>query len=300
MTKDEFRTLSDPQLLDPPRRRNDIANLFIQDEIALRPDLLLTLGLKLEANDYTTSEWMPNARLGWRISERQFVWGAVSRAIRNPSRIERDFSIPGLVDPGHMGSEKLIAYELGYRGRITDAASVTVTTYFHDYDDIRTNELDLSWPRPVLVGNTMEGETWGVEAWGEVQVADWWRLSLGGSILEKEFRLKPGSRDISRFEAMGADPGYWGKIRSRMDLTDRLSLDMALRVYDDLPRLAASGYVGASGYAEASLRLAWRVTDQIELAVSGQDLLHARHAEASETRRSEIPRSAFVTLRWTP
>jgi iron complex outermembrane receptor protein len=300
ITRDVFRTIAEPQLLAPPRRRVDIGNLFAQDEIALRPDLLLTLGVKLETNDYTKSEWMPNGRLGWRISDRQFVWGAVSRAIRNPSRIERDFTIAGLVEPGQMGSEKLVAYELGYRGRVTDAATVSATAYYHDYDELRTNELIPGrLPAPIFVGNTMEGETWGVEAWGDVQLADWWRLSAGGSILRKDFRLKPGSHDVARFEAAGADPGYWVKLRSTMRLSDRLSLDLGLRHVDDVPRLTASGYVGTPAYTEASLRLAWQVSDAVELAIVGDNLLHDRHAEGSETRRNEIPRSALVSLRWT-
>jgi iron complex outermembrane receptor protein len=301
ITKDEFRTLAEPQLLSPPRRRVDIGNVFVQDEIALRPDLLLTLGVKLETNDYTESEWMPSARLGWRISDRQFVWGAVSRAIRNPSRIERDFSIAGLVEPGQMGSEKLVAYEVGYRGRITDAANLSLTAYLHDYDELRTNEFIAGrQPAPIFVGNTMEGQTWGLEAWGDVQATEWWRLSLGGSILRKDFDLKPGSRDVAAFEAAGADPGWWVKARSSMRLSDRLSVDLGVRVVDDVRRLRASGYVGASGYTEASVRVAWRVTEELELSATGSDLLHARHAEASEARRSEIPRSAFITLRWTP
>lgn len=301
ITRDEFRTLADPQLLSPPRRRVDIGNVFVQDAIALRPDLLLTLGVKLETNDYTKSEWTPNVRLGWSVSERQFLWAAVSRAIRNPSRIERDFTIAGLVQPGQMGSEKLIAYEAGYRGRVTSAATVSASLFYHDYDELRTNELIPGrLPAPVFVGNTMEGETWGLEAWGDLQVNDWWRLSAGGAVLRKDFRLKPGSRDVARFEAGGADPGYWAKLRSHMRLADNVELDLGLRVYDNIPTLAASGYVGASGYTEASVRVAWRISDRLELSATGLDLLNARHAEASETRRNEIPRSAYVTLRWTP
>lgn len=299
ITRDEFRTLTEPQLLAPPKRRVDIGNLFGQDEIALRPNLLLTLGVKLETNSYTKSELMPSARLGWRVSDRQFIWGAVSRAIRNPSRVERDFVIAGLVEPGHMGSEKLVAYELGYRGRVTDRANVTVSAFYNVYDQLRTNELYFTRVPPIYVGNTMEGETYGVEAWGDVQLAEWWRLGLGGSVLGKNFRLKPGSHDVAQFEAAGVDPDYWVKARSQMRLSDRVDLDVGLRYLDKVPTLLASGYVGADSYAEASVRLAWRVTDSLELSVTGLDLLHDQHPEASETRRNEIPRSAFVSLRWT-
>jgi iron complex outermembrane receptor protein len=299
LTRDRFRTLSEPQLLAPPKRRVDIGNVFVQDEITLRPDLLLTLGVKLETNTYTRNEWMPNARLGWRFSERQFLWAAVSRAIRNPSRIERDFVLAGVVEPGHMGSEKLVAWEAGYRGSLTDRANISATVFYNDYDELRTNNLTQPGRLPIFVGNTMEGETWGIEAWTDVQMTDRWRVSAGGALLRKAFRIKPGSLDIAQFEAAGVDPGYWVKLRSQTRLSDRLDLDVGLRLYDNVPTLRADGYMGAPSYLEASVRLAWRLRDDLELSVTGQDLLHDRHAEASETRRSEIPRSAYVGLRWT-
>jgi len=299
ITRDEFRTLAEPQLLSPPRRRIDIGNVFVQDQVALTDNLDLTVGIKLETNDYTGSEWMPSARLGWAPSDRQFVWAAVSRAIRNPSRIERDFSIAGFVEPGLMQPEKLLAYEVGYRGRLTEAATLSVTAYLHDYDELRTNEFIPGRNPPVFVGNTMEGRTWGVEAWADVELAPWWRVSLGGSVLRKDFELEPGSHDVARFEAAGADPSYWAKLTSNFRLAENLDLTVSGRVYDDAPRLTASGYSGVDGYAEANVRLAWQVAEGLELALVGRDLLHERHAEATETRRTEIPRSVHLSVRWT-
>ncbi|ACG77448.1 TonB-dependent receptor [Phenylobacterium zucineum HLK1] len=298
VTKDEFRTLLEPQLLATPRRTTEIGNLFVEDEIALTPELLLAVGVKLETNSYTKAEWMPSARLGWRVSERQFLWASVSRAVRNPSRIERDFTIEGLVRPGVMGSEKLIAYEGGWRGRLTPRATASITLFYHDYDDIRTNELTPPGTLPIVVGNGIEGETWGVEAWADVQVTDRWRLSVGGVRLEKQFRIKDGVIDLSGFEAAGADPAWWLKANSHIDLTDRLSLDVGVRAFDAIPRLAPADYVGADGYVEAQARLAFKVREDLELSLTGLNLLHARHAEASEARRNEIPRSVHVGLRW--
>lgn len=301
ITEDEFHLLdrTAAHLLNPPERRVDIGNVFVQDEISLRTDLVLTLGVKLETNTFTQSEWMPNARLGWRVNDRQFLWAAVSRAIRNPSRIERDFFLAGVVEPGRMGSEKLVAYELGYRGRVTDAANVSVTAFYHVYDQLRTNDFTAPGVLPIFVGNSMEGETYGLEGWADVQVAPWWRISASAAVLGKNFRRKPGSLDVSAFESAGVDPGYWAKLRSHMQLSDRVDLDVGLRAYDDVPRGAASGYVGAPSYVEVGARLAWRVRDNLELSITGLNLLHDQHPEASEARRTEIPRSAFVSMRWT-
>ncbi|WP_395670846.1 TonB-dependent receptor plug domain-containing protein [Phenylobacterium sp.] len=297
-TEDTFRTLFEPNLLNPASRGVTIASFFVQDQIALRDDLSLTLGMKLEDNSYTELDYMPSARLTWRLSEQHMVWGAVSRAIRNPSRIERDFFIAGLVAPGFMGSEELIAYEAGYRGRPTARTSLSLNVFYNDYDDLRTNELNPAISPPIYVGNTMRGRVWGLEAWGAFDVTPWWRLSAGANFIGKDFELKPGSRDVAQFEAMGADPDYWAKLRSQMQLGERVELDVGLRAYGDVPRLRASGYVGTQSYVEADVRVAWRITDTLELSVAGLNLLHDQHPEASETRRTEIPRSAYVGLRW--
>ena len=297
-TEDTFRTLNPPNLLNPASRGVTIGNFFVQDQIALRDDLSLTLGLKLEDNSYTELDYMPSARLTWRLSDQHMVWVAVSRAIRNPSRIERDFFIAGLVAPGFMGSEELLAYEVGYRGRPSARTSLSLNVFYNDYDDLRTNELNPAISPPVYVGNTMRGSVWGLEAWGAFDVADWWRLSASANFLGKDFELKPGSLDVARFEAAGADPDHWFKLRSQMQITERLQLDVDLRAYGDVPRLRASGYVGTESYAEADVRLGWRITEALELSVVGQNLLNDQHAEASETRRTEVPRSAHVGLRW--
>ena len=65
---------------------------FIQNEFALRENLSLTVGSKLEHNDYTGFEYEPDARLSWTFDSSQALWGAVSRAVRTPSRIDRDLS----------------------------------------------------------------------------------------------------------------------------------------------------------------------------------------------------------------
>jgi iron complex outermembrane receptor protein len=129
-------------------------------------------------------------------------------------------------------------------------------------------------------------------------VADWWRLSAGFTLLRKDFRNKPGSLDFSGFESTGVDPDHWLKLRSQMMLGDNVDLDVNLRAYDATPVGMASGYSGAKAYVELNARLAWRINDDVELSVAGFNLLNERHAEASETRRNEIPRSAHLGVRW--
>src|SRR3989441_12655688 len=98
-----------------------LANGFLQDSIALRERLNLTLGVKLESNSYTGLEVQPNARLAWKFRDDALLWSAVSRAVRTPSRLDRDFFLPAnppfppLNGGPDFKSEKLIAFEIGYR-----------------------------------------------------------------------------------------------------------------------------------------------------------------------------------------
>lgn len=296
--EDEFSNLIEPQLLSPASRNTSITNVFVQDEIGLGGDFSLIAGLKLEHNSYTKLEPLPSLRLAWRPSEGRLAWAAVSRAVRNPSRIERDFTIADVVIPGFFQAETLVAYEAGYRTQLLGRASFSASFFYNDYDDLRTNDLAAPGKLPIRVANTMRGRTAGVELWGTWDVRPWWRLSAGGTYLSKRFRLKPGSLDIAQFEAAGVDPDAWVKLRSQMQLARNLELDLSARAYDDVPTLRASGYQGADGYAELDARLAWKVRPGVELSLAGFNLLHARHAEASETRRTEIPRSAYLGLRW--
>ena len=59
------------------------------------------------------------------------------------------------------------------------------------------------------------------------------------------------------------------------------------------------GDVGVPGYVEADLRAAWQLSRDFEVSLAGQNLLHARHAEASQPPIAEIPRQAYLGLRWT-
>src|SRR5581483_4705429 len=104
----------------PAHKRLYNHNLFIQDEIKLIGDYLrLTVGSKIGINNYTEFEYQPNVRITWKPSTTQTIWGAVSRAVRTPARTDRDFylflapNVP-LLSGSNMGSESVIAYELGW------------------------------------------------------------------------------------------------------------------------------------------------------------------------------------------
>jgi iron complex outermembrane receptor protein len=54
-------------------------------------------------------------------------------------------------------------------------------------------------------------------------------------------------------------------------------------------------------YTEADARIGWKVSDGVELALEGMNLLHDRHLEVNDPSTlapREIGRSVYVSLRW--
>ena len=274
--------------LDPAERTLTLTNLFIQDQITLAEGLTLTLGAKFEDNNFTGEEFLPNVRLAWHRPGGDLLWGAVSRASRTPNRIERDLTLPGFLEPADFRSETLTAWELGYRANPSPRMSFSINAFYNVYDDLRTVSTTPATVFPLMFTNNGEATTWGVEAWGSYDVSPAWRLSAGLSTLTKDYdRAAPG--DITGLVSIGDDPDYQVLVRSQHDLTDALELDVRLRAVDDLTAVDA--------YVEADARLGWRLTDQLELSLTGRNLIEDRRVETGDPVRARaFGRSVFGAL----
>src|SRR5205085_4027159 len=120
--------------------------LFVEDQVALHPRVDLIAGVRLEHNEYTGPEWMPSVRVGWKPRRDQFAWASWSRAVRAPSRIDREFFAPGtppfvvLAGGPDFESEIANAGEIGWRAQPLPAVSWSITGFVHDYDRLRSLE----------------------------------------------------------------------------------------------------------------------------------------------------------------
>ncbi len=272
-----------------------LANGFLQDSIALRERLNMTLGVKLESNSYTGLEVQPNARLAWKFRDDALLWSAVSRVVRTPSRLDRDFFTPApfQINGGpNFTSEKLIAYEIGYRAQPVPHASLSISTFYNVYDDLRSIEPGPGGAPPFVLSNKMEGYTYGVETWVNYRVLDWWRLSAGYNYLKEKLGFKAGSGD-SNIAAAGNDPAHQFSARSAMNLPHNLEWDAALRVIGALPSPNVSSYV------TLDTRLGWTVSKGVELSLIGYNLLDHDHPEfGAAPIRSELARAFYARIVW--
>jgi iron complex outermembrane receptor protein len=281
----------------PARFDQRWSSLFVQDEITLREELRLTLGARIERNDYTGNEWLPNARLAWKPAADHLLWTAWSRTVRAPSRFDRDTFVPGqppfLLRGGpDFRSEVAKVFELGYRGRPTNTSSLSVTAFQADYDHLRTQEISLS-PLFVFFGNGMSARVRGLEAWGTYQPLPIWRLHAGFTRLLQHFELDPGSLDAGApAAAQGANPRRQLLLRSALDLPRAMEFDVTVR------HVSALSNPDVPSYTAVDARIAWRPHPDGELSLSALNLLGPRHGEFTDvTTRSALGRS--ILLAWS-
>jgi iron complex outermembrane receptor protein len=286
---------TDSFLFSPTNRTLRLYNFFLQDRYALTDRASLTVGLKLEDGPYAGPQWSPSVRLAWRAAEGVSVWAAASRALRVATPFDRDVlerlgGVDFLVGGGAFRPEKLTAYEVGARFKPSAKALLSISTYYNDYDGLRSIETTPVSFLPLRWGNGMEGHVQGLEAWAEYKVQAWWRLSAGATALEKHLKFKPGSSGILGVAQAGDDPRRQAFLRSSMDLPRRVSLDADLRYVSDLPEPRTPSYMELGG------RLAWAMNDRAEIALVGRNLLHDRHPEYPQG--TQIPRAVSVDLQW--
>lgn len=289
----------------PAPLNQNLWSMFVQDEIKLQDDVFLTLGTKVEHNDYTGFEVQPSGRLQWNFTPKQMVWTAVSRAVRTPSRIDHDFAVPAnatlLAGTSTFTSETLIAYELGYRAQLGDKVSGSVSTYYNDYSKLRSLTPTPPFGFPIAIQNNLEGETYGLEVSADYQMLDWWRLHAGYDFLKEHIHVKPGEVDFSHGLSETADPQNQFSFRSSMDLPENIEFDTGLRYVDQLPINSGPMAGIVPSYFELDARLAWHPTKNMEISVVGQNLLHDQHAEYGfpGPTQGQIERSVYGKIAWS-
>ena len=285
---------------EPEDRSTDLFTAFAQDEITISPRVSAIAGVKLERNDYTGLEWQPSARLRWRPSRTQTLWGAVSRAVRMPTRLDTDLriflnSIVVVRGNPDFHSESVIAYEVGYRAAPAASVVVDVTAFVNRYDDLRTQEFD---GRQILVGNGLNDRSIGGNITATVQPRPWARLTGSYTRLAHRLTLDPASGDLGRGLQETIDPSYTARLLGRFDAPHRLEFDVGALFVGELPQ-ASPSIPPTPAFQEANFRIGWWVTDRIELALIGRDVLHESHVEfisPTSARVTRLERALYTRM----
>lgn len=296
---------------EPERTNNNLFSAFVQNEYAMVPnELFLTLGSKFEHNYYTDFEIQPNARIAWHIDDTNTMWAAVSRAIRIPTRSERSLSsvlssrATGFVrlsasSDRNFDSEKLTAFEWGYRTQPSWWSLIDLSLFYNKYDELRTFEAGTSAfgnPNTALEGiaeNLGYAETYGIELATRFTLRRNWNVFLNYSFLEMEMHTKKSSRDTSLAGEETRSPEQQINLLSRLNVTPYLMFDSNIFYVDQLASQDIDDYLRVDTSVHVDF------SDRVKLSLVGQDLFDSGHQESVPnlySRKAEFGRSVFARL----
>ena len=314
---DDFKNSYMLQLL-PDQQTSDLFSGFIQDEINLVSNRLwLTLGTKLEHNDYTGLEIQPSARLLWKPKEHYHLWASVSKAVRTPSRVEDGAVIvTGVVpmDPfpivmlrGSTGfeSEEIVAFETGCRYVKNANFSIDLALFYNDYKDLA--EYYRADQTTIEFANGMTGSSYGLEFNGQ------WRpfTGLTTELNYSYLKVRMDTPDASVNDSLGTDivtenssPRHQISLRTAIDLNKTIRLNIMGRYVDKLKassNLAYNQGLVVDDYLAVDVNICWSPLENLEVMLAGQNLTDSAHLEFVNeyfTPAIEIERSIYTKLTW--
>ena len=318
--------------VDDRGEKTKIWNLFIQDEINFPTlDFSVTLGTKIEGNNYSGNEIQPSLRGSWVPSEQFTWWWAASRAIRTPSRGETSSNINANVHPAFsldssnplptilqvqgqksFDAEQVDAYESGLRWIPTDEWAFDASIFYNNYTNLRSYIMGNPFVQlvdnqpfmvlPLLLDNNIKGKTKGVELLVTWQASSNAKFRISYSLLDDVLEdtennvLSDSLLRLTEDRTPRNQASLWGSF----DLSPEIELDLRLFYVDKRP-YEYPGKEPVDSYFNADFRLAWYLSDAIELSLVGRNLLYSSRQEfVIETwpEPSEIERSVFAKVKF--
>jgi iron complex outermembrane recepter protein len=303
----------------PHHLTDQIYSGFVQDTISsLDGRLSLTAGSKLEHNNYTGFEFQPSARLLWNRTARQAMWASVTRALRTPSRLDEDLELTGFAGATtpvplfvrisgnrQFHSEELIAYEAGFRSLVTPSCYIDFATFYNQYDDLYSFQLGAPFLEaspsplhavlPALTTNGIHGDAGGFEVAPDWKPVSGWELRASYSYLNMDLKTKPWSNDPSSVSGdEGSTPRNQLVLQSFVKLPKRLEFDESFRYVEKLPAQTVPNY------ETADARFGWHPNSQLQLSVTGQNLLQPHYAQfgGDPGPLVQIRRGVYAKLVW--
>ncbi|MEZ6177756.1 MAG: TonB-dependent receptor [Candidatus Scalinduaceae bacterium] len=300
--------------LDPSNRGLHLFSTFLQNEVAIIKDLKLIFGTKLEHNDYTGLEVMPSAKILWTPFSRHTAWAAVTRAVKIPSRAFRDSvhtvaTFP--LGPGRKGlvqilgtpdieSEKVYAYELGYRFQPIERLSIDIATFYNNYYDLQTGEEKDSFKIsptetvfPIFNDNEMHGDTYGFEISADWDVTEHWKLKAGYTFLQMQLHLNKASisEGTEDDEEEGLNSRNRAYLLSYLNLPHNIEVDTSLYYVDHLSTNDIPSYL------RLDMRLGWKPTEFLDISFGVKNMLDGEHREfptgSDRLETTELERSIY-------
>lgn len=331
--KDEFNR-SPYVWVDPDNATLESYNAFLQGQVELSDNKVVTLGTKWEDDPVSGEEWQPTVRFSWQLNENNLFWAAVSKAVQTPSRALTDLNIIVSVFPGELPgppsfgtvpainalvlaptertrSEELMAWELGFRQAFLNQFTVDSTLFYSDYDDIRYSELDFANPAINILEPVPHNEIYFIRK-GGIKVSSFgfeslvrWRCSeeiefnLGYSFIDFSYKRANGST-FNETLAEESTPTHQAFIEMNHRFSSAANLNLSVRYVDSFKEPMAAGDVLQNANVFADMAVTLGLAQNVKLQIVGNNLFDSETQQTISNAgidvSTEVPRAGRVSL----
>ena len=332
-TSDSTASSSMAISISPSTFTQSTTGVFFQDDWTLLPDKLqLGLGARWDYTNLGGNSFAPNATLMWTPSRVDTVWAKYGSAPRMPARAENHVTVltsllpaapPALplpvvirTTPGGepLKAEKMEGLELGYRTQLSSSFNVDLAGYRYRYRDRVSGKLAGVDPvslfpfaiiQDLNLCNCSDGWITGTELSADWLVSPAWRLQLSYSWTR--IRMDDSANPVAQADGEDvekASPRHYGSLRSQWNISSSQQFDAWIRGSAGYDRANApySDLVRVPGYVTLDLRYAHKLNKDVELAITGRNLIGARRTEFISDYIPSIPvkisPSALLSVRW--
>ncbi len=285
--------------------------VFLHDNWTLIDDRLqLGLGARWDQTNLGGDTFSPSATLMWTPTRSDTLWAKYAKAPRMPARGEQDVSIyvgyrpptasfpfPVVLkaQPANqpLHDETMEGFELGYRSQLTQQLSMDATVFQYRYSDIVTSSLGGNSLLPIGGGIFLPVQnldrTNGGSGWlsGAELSVDWllmptWRMQL--SYAFTHVNMDDSANSVTQGQGLREERStarHYGSLRSQWNVASNQQVDAWIRgssgIYRTLSPYPSEIYV--PGYVTLDLRYAYKLNKDIELALTGRNLVGPRRIE---------------------
>lgn len=329
-TSDDIFSPSSLMSFSPTKYTQHTSGIFVHDDWTLIPNTLqLGVGARWDDSNLGGQTLAPSASLMWTPTRSDTLWAKYAQAPRLPSRAEQTVNIYSAVRPavppfqpavvvrsssdGSLKAETMEGVELGYRSQLSSTFNIDLTGYRYRYTGVvggRAGSQSFEyWPLAVTQNvnlyNAGKGWITGAELAADWLVVPTWRLQLSYSWthVEMDESSNPLVQGAGINDEVGT-PGHYGSLRSQWNISANQQFDAWVRGsagYDVL-NAPFTDLVHVPGYVTLDLRYAQKLSKDVELAVTGRNLIGGKRTEfVSDYLPSvpvEITPSLLISARW--
>lgn len=283
---------------------------FVHDNWTLIQDTLqFGLGARWDQTNLGGNSFSPNATLMWTPTSRDTLWAKYAKAPRMPARAEFDVTVlngyqpptaftPPVVYRAQPGSaalrqESMEGFELGYRSQLNQQLGVDVSVYRYRYTDI-VSSTQGNTLYPVLISgiplaiqnldrcNCANGWLSGAELSVDWLIMPTWRMQLSYAFTHVD--MDDSANPIAQAQGQKEERStarHSGSLRSQWNVSASQQFDAWIRGSSGIDRTLSpyTTAVRVPGYVTLDLRYAYKLNKDIELALTGRNLIGPRRIE---------------------